>query len=81
MTASKGVASDAVRVARDGRRREQLRHERLPAGRVRRRLRVRLLRPAAGEGGALLEAGRAKEPGRRGSTVLNVSPLIVRLTF
>jgi hypothetical protein len=31
--------------------------------------------------GALVETGRATAPGGRGSTVLNVSPLIVRLKF
>ena len=31
--------------------------------------------------GALLEAGRATKPGRPGATVVNVSPLILRLTF
>jgi hypothetical protein len=31
--------------------------------------------------GALVATGRARAPGGRGSTVVNVSPLIVRLTF
>jgi hypothetical protein len=31
--------------------------------------------------GALLAVGRAGEPGGRGATVVNVSPLIVRLKF